>query len=204
MGQAQNCTTRGTGSDTHTGPTWKPASTARGEAPANPRPSHPAGPRTERGQATQLHCFSQQRGRPQGRHGALWSVLFFPIREAKQREEAERPRRESGSSGPGTTTLMGTPGPRGEKRPPHPAGRGNPSSGKTAFLHPPPSQKRAPLFQSRRCCVTPPPPPRSLPDARQEQGTAPTGGVPPVAQKHCAQGNVLRGEKLCLKMQCKR
>lgn len=34
-----------------------------------------------------------------------------------------------------TTTVMGTPGPRDEKRPPHPAGRGNSSSGKTAFLH---------------------------------------------------------------------
>lgn len=174
MRPARNCTTRGTGSDTHgshveTGPrgsAGQPTALAPGGSRGRERAGHPA-----------PVLFPAERPSP---GGSVASML--PGREAKQREEAQgrggRVGGRVGTQAPELTILMGTPGPRDEKRPPHPAGRGDLSSGKTAFLHaPPPSShplKRW-LPSSKHAGVVYLPPPPSLPDAGQEQGTTPTG-----------------------------
>lgn len=168
MEQAQSCTTRGTGSE-HTGPACKSASRARGEAQANPGPHPRQSPDRERA-GHPLPCFSPQSSRPRGRHGALWP--YSPSQGSHAMGGSRKAAEGEWELGTDTTTVMGTPGPRDEKRPHLWLGGATPALGRLRSCTPTLSKGGSPLpiLQVLRI-----PPPHNLPDARQEQGTAPTG-----------------------------
>lgn len=99
MGQVQNCTTRGTGSDTHAGPTWKSVSTTLRGSTSKPTALPPGGPTgRERAGHRAPPLFKAER-RPQEARGSVVSTLPSQgsqatggSREAVEGERELRPR----------------------------------------------------------------------------------------------------------------
>lgn len=107
MGPAQDCTTRGTGSDTRRSHVEIGFHSPEGKHQQTHCPPTRWVHRESAGRPRAPPLFKAERPPPEP-WGSVLSTL--PSQGSQAMEEAERPRRGSGNSGPSTTTVMGTPG----------------------------------------------------------------------------------------------